>query len=122
MLNEWASADELAAMRLPGMPSSKRAINLRSKREAWLSPDGQGTRWRRRRSRGGGLEYHLSLLPVEARIAFVMRRTPDPTAAAAAAMRMAQEQDAERMLLEAAERLGIALAAVLVELRRARGR
>lgn len=59
-MKEWYSAAELAALSLPGMPATDRAIQLRSARENWLS--------RKRESRGGGLEYHVSALPTVAQI------------------------------------------------------
>lgn len=83
----WFSADELAAMALPGLPRVKRAINERARDEQWaLKSDPQGNPLARRRAgRGGGTEYHVSLLPAAARAELVKRfaiRSPDSAAAA----------------------------------------
>ena len=64
----WFSPAELAALNLPGLPSSKFRVLDRAKREAWAerrSADGKALA-RRRRARGGGTEYHYSLLPAQA--------------------------------------------------------
>lgn len=66
---EWFTAAELAALRLPGLPASKRGLQLLIDREAWASARSEtGTPLRRtRKGRGGGVEYHLSLLPESAK-------------------------------------------------------
>lgn len=65
MMREWLSAAEIAALGLPGMPDSKRAVNRIASREGW---DGRRNAAdeplaRERGGRGGGTEYHYSLLP-----------------------------------------------------------
>lgn len=69
-LKLWFTANELADLRLSGLPSSKRGINRLADSENWaLRTDSRGTPLARRRSgRGGGLEYHASLLPASARV------------------------------------------------------
>lgn len=71
----WFSADELASMDLPGLPKSKRRVNIRIDEEKWaLAVDGEGLPLaRKREGRGGGMEYHLSLLPKSARVELVRR-------------------------------------------------
>ncbi|MAN10834.1 MAG: transposase [Sphingobium sp.] len=71
----WFTAAELADMALPGLPGTKRKVNERADRENWaLSVDDNGTpRARPRKGRGGGLEYHLSLLPDAAKADLVRR-------------------------------------------------
>ena len=71
----WFTAAELADMALPGLPGTKRKVNERADRENWaLSVDDNGTpRARPRKGRGGGLEYHLSLLPDAAKAELVRR-------------------------------------------------
>lgn len=71
----WFSADELAAMELPGMPKSKRRVNIRIEEEQWaLSVDSDGLPMaRKREGRGGGMEYHIALLPKAARVELVRR-------------------------------------------------
>lgn len=67
----WFSAAELAELALPGLPRDKRKINLRADSERWkLKIDAAGSPLARPRAgRGGGLEYHISLLPQAARMA-----------------------------------------------------
>lgn len=71
----WFSAEELAAMALPGLPKVKRTINERAREEKWaLKCDGDGNPLARRRAgRGGGTEYHVSVLPAAARAELVKR-------------------------------------------------
>lgn len=64
---EWFSAAELAAMALPGMPATKGNIITMAKRQDWQRPGWEGTHWRTRTGRGGGVEYHLAVLPMVAR-------------------------------------------------------
>lgn len=67
---EWFTAAELAALALPGLPADKRSINRRADSERWtsrLGPDRQ-LLVRKRAGRGGGQEFHVSLLPGEARV------------------------------------------------------
>jgi len=67
---EWFTANELAELALPGLPGEKRSINRKASDERWaarLGPD-QALLVRKRAGRGGGAEFHVSLLPGEARI------------------------------------------------------
>ncbi|PKL44353.1 MAG: hypothetical protein CVV41_06865 [Candidatus Riflebacteria bacterium HGW-Riflebacteria-1] len=52
-MREWFSTAKLVG--LDGLPSSRRGILEKAKRENWQS--------RKRQGRGGGLEYHVSSLP-----------------------------------------------------------
>ena len=52
------SAEELAQMRLPGLPSTSRNIRERAKKEGWQAQKRQGV--------GGGCAYHVDSLPDEA--------------------------------------------------------
>ncbi len=65
----WYSAKALADLDLPGLPTSKRGIQELAKTEAWGDRfDGEGQPLvRKRAGRGGGQEYHVSLLPTAAR-------------------------------------------------------
>jgi putative transposase len=71
----WLTAAELAELRLPGLPRVKRKVNERAADERWaLRTDDKGAPLARpRRGRGGGLEYHVSLLPASARVELVKR-------------------------------------------------
>ena len=64
---EWFSAAELAALALPGMPTTKGKVLEMAKRQDWQRADLEGTHWRTRAGRGGGVEYHLAVLPMVAR-------------------------------------------------------
>jgi len=81
-MKQWFTPADLAALALPGMPTTARAVQLMAQRENWKRPDWQWPtneqgRWRRREARGGGVEYHYSLLPTRARAKVVsMHVTP----------------------------------------------
>lgn len=69
---EWFSAGELAAKTLPGLPSTKPGILKRAKEEGWDQRSGAaGPLARKRKGRGGGVEYHVSLLPEVTRVALL---------------------------------------------------
>jgi putative transposase len=59
----WFTAAELSGLDLPGMPTDKRNINRMAEREGWQHPAAEGRRWRRRKGRGGGVEYSIHVLP-----------------------------------------------------------
>ena len=67
---EWFTAAELAQQQLPGLPHDKRAMNRFARDNRWLiQHDKAGNPLcRPRAGRGGGLEFHVSLLPGPARI------------------------------------------------------
>lgn len=78
------AARELAALGLPGLPATERAVQLRADREGWCS--------RRRAGRGGGREYPLSALPPEARSAFEARERQKAAAEAHALATVAEQR------------------------------
>jgi transposase InsO family protein len=65
----WFTAAEIADLGLPGLPKTKRKVNERADAENWaVAIDDAGHPLaRRRNARGGGTEYHVSLLPAAAR-------------------------------------------------------
>ncbi|GIX17720.1 MAG: transposase [Rhodothalassiaceae bacterium] len=68
-MKEWWTARELASARLPGLPTSLRRLRDHMRRHGWdtaVGPDGAPLS-RPRTGRGGGREYHISLLPPAAR-------------------------------------------------------
>ncbi|MGE0256877.1 MAG: transposase domain-containing protein [Alphaproteobacteria bacterium] len=67
-MTEWFTAAELAALRLPDLPVTESAVIRVAKREKWREErDTRGAPLARRRAgRGGGWEYHRSLLPARA--------------------------------------------------------
>lgn len=82
-MREWLSAAEIAALGLPGMPDTKRAVNRVATREGWdqrRNAVGEPLA-RDRGGRGGGTEYHYSLLPSYAQARLVALGTvarPEP--------------------------------------------
>ena len=71
----WLSAAEIAEANLPGLPADKRKLNDLIALERWATragPDGQPLH-RKRAARGGGFEWHSSLLPERARHELVRR-------------------------------------------------
>ncbi|MBY6117452.1 Mu transposase C-terminal domain-containing protein [Mameliella alba] len=62
----WWTAAEIAEARLPDMPTTKRRVNDLARRQSWASQPGKA---RRRKGKGGGLEYHVSLFPTRAKVA-----------------------------------------------------
>lgn len=85
----WFTAAELAELALSGLPSTKRKINERATAEAWALRTGAGgaALARPRQARGGGLEYHVDVLPAAARaaigVAAVANVHVEPTTGAA---------------------------------------
>ncbi|WPY94705.1 transposase domain-containing protein [Limimaricola variabilis] len=67
---EWWSAAELASAGLPDLPSTKQGVALLIKRQSWLTDP---ERARRRSGRGGGWEYHWTLLPSRAQAMLLQR-------------------------------------------------
>ncbi|PCH67053.1 MAG: transposase, partial [Rhodobacteraceae bacterium] len=59
----WWTPDELAAAGLPEMPGSRRGINLLADRLGWRETPGCA---QRKPGRGGGWQYHWSVLPLAA--------------------------------------------------------
>ncbi len=71
----WLTPAEIAELALPGLPTTKRGVQIVAEREDWARFVGM---CRPRAGRGGGVEYHVNLLPVAARTA----RTTSPLASA----------------------------------------
>lgn len=68
-LKEWFSAADVAALGLPGLPTTKAGFFKRAEREGWkdrAGVDGQSLS-RPRKGRGGGVEFHWTVLPALAR-------------------------------------------------------
>ena len=69
----WWTAAEIAEAGLPDLPSTKRGMTKVAERQGWQSdPDNA----RRRAGRGGGWEYHWSLLPSRARALLLSQASP----------------------------------------------
>lgn len=73
----WLTSSEIAELALPGLPTTRQNVVELAKREDWAR---FSALCRQRAGRGGGLEYHVTLLPVAARIAYLGAAAPAPTA------------------------------------------
>jgi len=71
-MKEWLSPQEIADLHLPATPTTKQGVINRAKKSNWkTSTSKDGSLLARARSEsGGGWEYHISLLPKEARKAY----------------------------------------------------
>lgn len=80
----WLTSSELADLALPGMPATRKNVIALAEREDWAR---FSALCRPRSGRGGGVEYHINLLPVASRVAYLSTRAPaqaEPSAAAEA--------------------------------------
>lgn len=138
---EWFTAAELAELGLPGVPNDKRAVNRLARDQRWRTTfDTNGHALARpRQGRGGGDEYHFSLLPGAARLELARRQIvaqPAPLAVAedprALAWRWYENQSgkvkeaAEKALaviqdVEKLETQGLSASAAVAEVARMRG-
>lgn len=82
----WYTAAEIAQMGLPGLPDTVRSVHAWAKSEGWAErrADDGTLLCRKRQARGGGVEYHASLLP-EAAQAIVKAKALDNANAPVAA-------------------------------------
>lgn len=108
-MKEWFTLPEFLALRLSGLPRSRRGLYDLVQREGW---DERQDLCRRREGSGGGLEYHVAALPLMARLDFHRRNLkvdapPAPPAPALTdtlpAGRPLAERDARLALLRAAD-------------------
>ena len=79
----WFSAAELAAARLPGVPNTARGVTFTAERLGWAAPEREGSAWRQRVGRGGGVEYSIRVLPLAAQarlLAHIPADEPAPEA------------------------------------------
>lgn len=80
----WISLPALAQLKLPGWPKTahgwqKLARQGRWQRAEWLWPANPQGLWRKRRGTGGGIEFHLDVLPERARKALLACSASPPT-------------------------------------------
>jgi len=116
----WLTATEIADLaiegKLPGLPTTQRGVQKRAVAEGWDRYPAQ-CRQRRGREGGGGLEYHLDLLPAPARLHYLssfvkVATTPAEIAAAAPSIPEGdaltgtgrKNRDARLAILKAADR------------------
>jgi putative transposase len=114
---EWFTAAELADLGLAGLGSVKRRINELAASEGWALRTGRFEEplARPRAARGGGLEYHISVLPAAARVALAAMgvsaaadvvNAPEPRAqTGAAALWRWFDGSTEKVKKEAARRM-----------------
>lgn len=75
-MREWLSLADLAALSLPGLPETREGWARISKKQDWRRrKDHRGRPLARIRTGycGGGVEYHISLLPAVALLTYVAR-------------------------------------------------
>ncbi|AGH57973.1 integrase [Rhodovulum phage RS1] len=73
-MKRWMTLSEIAQAGLPGLPGSARGVAKRAQAEGWTKRTGIV---RKRKGRGGGLEFSIEVLPEEARTE-LMRRAVAP--------------------------------------------
>lgn len=66
----WLTSSEIAELALPGLPTSRKNVLALAEREDWARFT---SLCRQRDGRGGGVEYHVSLLPAMARAEYFVR-------------------------------------------------
>lgn len=91
----WLTAAEIAQLGVPGLPGDKRRVNAWAAAEGWAdraSDDGAPLA-RTRAARGGGTEYHASLLPVAAQEALAARHNRERLLASVPAAPIAANDD-----------------------------
>ena len=64
----WLTAQEIADLALDGFPVSKRGVQLVAARQGWAQS--ALARKRQGRNGGGGLEYHIDLLPLPQKLCY----------------------------------------------------
>jgi len=113
---EWFTAKELEELALPGLRISKRKINDRASAECWaLREDADGNPLARVRIgvRGGGLEYHFSVLPAAARAGLAamgvgaVAHVSDTPESSTAALWRYYEGQTDKVRADAEYRLGV---------------
>lgn len=74
---EWRTASEYAGLGLPDLPTTPRGVNKMAKDQGWAERQNMAgdALARARKGRGGGTEYHYTLLPTRAQAALVKRET-----------------------------------------------
>lgn len=77
--SSWLTAKEIADLGMPGLPDDRRRIAEWAGAHGWdTRADADGNPLARRRAaRGGGIEYHISLLPLPAQEALMAWRRRD---------------------------------------------
>lgn len=98
-MRDWLSARDLASLALPGLPATERGWRDYADREGWLKTD----KVRARKGRGGGLEFHIDLLPSVTLAAYVAKHVGAVDLKAADAEVAAREEAKRQLSLLAVE-------------------
>jgi len=108
-VQEWFSAAELAAAGLPGVPTSKPGVLKMVRRDGWMgaSDDVRGPLARKRKGRGGGVEFHVSLLPQTAQARLLAAGAEQPERLDRESMWLRWERLPEGLKAEARDRLEV---------------
>lgn len=85
----FLSASEIAALKLPDLPTVKRAVNRLAQSRQWAS--------RPRAGRGGGIEFAVESLPEAARVAYIGQNIEAVEVPVTVAREAAAEPAAERL-------------------------
>ncbi len=117
-MRDWLSAAELASLGLPGLPATERGWREHAEREGWLEREG---RLRLRKGKGGGLEYHVDLLPEAALAAYAAQTIGAVELPGAEAEAAAIEEGQAQLTLPALETRDARLALIAAADRFARG-
>jgi putative transposase len=88
--SQWLTAQEIAEAKLAGLPATRRGVQMLAEREGWAARRDRNGKplWRERTGRGGGKEWHVSVLPVLAQGGLASKEVP-PSAFAEATARQA---------------------------------
>lgn len=104
-MKRWLTADEIAALALPGLPATKAGVHNLAEREQWIARrDDKGEALARlRRGRGGGVEYRLDLLPADSLSVYAARHIGAADIPATDIEAAASEEKAAQLTAAAAE-------------------
>ncbi|MBF0247147.1 MAG: hypothetical protein HQL36_03615 [Alphaproteobacteria bacterium] len=93
-MKDWFNAAELSAMALPGLPGTERGILDRAEREGWHTRKNMagGALARKRSGRGGGVEFHYTVLPTKAQAKIAAELAPVKADLAAEKSQFASEE------------------------------
>ena len=99
-MRTWLTASEIAGLKLPGLPTTKRGVLDYAGRQDWMGRDGmvrQGAR------RNGAVEFHVDLLPPAARAALNTAAIAKVAGSDDLSARASREPAAARLTQPAAE-------------------
>lgn len=98
-MKHWLTTAELAALGLPGMPGTRQGWDIHAEREGWLTSG----KMRARKGRGGGVEFHIDLLPPAVMAVYASRAIGKVELAATDAEQASAAPQADALTLAAVE-------------------